>query len=258
MGIVNVTPDSFSDGGRHDTTELAVAHARKLIAEGADLLDIGGESTRPGSESVTLEAERKRVLPVVRALAGCGVPLSVDTQKPELMREAVAAGASMINDINALSAPGALEAMAGVDAAVCLMHKQGDPATMQDHPVYADVVRDVCEYLRGRVSAAQRAGIALDRIAVDPGFGFGKNLDHNLALLRELSKLRALGVPVLAGLSRKGMLGRITGREAGERVYASVAAALLAVQNGADIVRVHDVAATRDALAVWNAVQLGP
>jgi dihydropteroate synthase len=258
MGVVNVTPDSFSDGGRHDTTELAVAHAKKLIDEGADLLDIGGESTRPGSHGVTLEAERKRVLPVVRALAECGVPLSVDTQKPEIMREAVAAGVSMINDVNALCAPGALEAMAGVDAAVCLMHKQGDTATMQDHPVYADVVREVCEYLRGRVSAAELAGIAPDRIAVDPGFGFGKNLEHNLTLLRELKALRALGVPVAAGLSRKGMLGRITGREAGERVYASVAAALLAVQNGAAIVRVHDVAATRDALAVWNAVQSGP
>ena len=254
MGVINVTPDSFSDGGKCPTAAQAVAHAASLIAEGADILDIGGESTRPGALPVTLAEERRRVLPVVERLADCGVPLSVDTQKPELMREAVAAGASMINDIGALTAAGALEAVAATSAAVCLMHKQGEPQTMQQDPRYADVVREVREFLAQRVDAAQRGGIARERLAIDPGFGFGKTFEHNLALLRGLEQIAALGVPVLAGLSRKSMLGRITGREPAERVFASVAAALIAVQKGARIVRVHDVAATRDALAVWTAV----
>lgn len=254
MGVVNVTPDSFSDGGLFADAAQAAAHARRLIEEGADLVDIGGESTRPGSLPVTLEEERRRVLPVIERLASCSVPLAVDTQKPALMREALAAGASMVNDINALGAPGAMEAVAGSDCAVCLMHKQGDPKTMQENPSYQDVVQEVRDYLAGRVAAAERAGIRRSRIVVDPGFGFGKNVEHNLALLRSLREIRALGVALMAGLSRKAMLGKLTGREPQERVHASVAAALLAVQNGAHIVRAHDVAATRDALAVWQAV----
>lgn len=255
MGVVNITPDSFSDGGKYLDTRQAVAHARSLVSEGADILDVGGESTRPGAQAVTLEEERRRVLPVVEALAGCGVPVSVDTQKPAVMREAVAAGAAMINDINAFCVAGALEAAAGSQAAVCFMHKQGDPQTMQQNPEYGDVVEEVLAYLQSRVAAAQSAGIARDRLVIDPGFGFGKAHEHNLALLRELQRFAALGLPVLVGLSRKSMLGRITGREVGERVFASVAAALIAVQNGAAIVRVHDIGATRDALAVLDAVQ---
>jgi dihydropteroate synthase len=255
MGVVNVTPDSFSDGGLYLGAKQAVAHARRLVEEGADILDIGGESTRPGSAPVALAEERQRVLPVLEALAGCGVPLSVDTRKPEFMLEAIAAGAAMINDVTALAAPAALEAVARSPVAVCLMHMQGEPGTMQENPTYQDVVREVRDYLAQRVAAAERAGIARDRIVVDPGFGFGKTVEHNLALLRSLSELRSLGVALMAGLSRKAMLGRLTGREPRERVHASVAAALLAVQNGAQILRVHDVAATRDALAVWNAVK---
>ena len=254
MGVVNVTPDSFSDGGQFTNSAQAVAHARRLIAEGADIVDIGGESTRPGSLPVALEEERRRVLPVVEQLADCGVPISIDTQKPDLMRVAIAAGASMVNDINALGAAGAMEAVAGTTVAVCLMHKQGDPRTMQQNPRYEDVVREVRDFLAQRITAAERAGIERARIVVDPGFGFGKTFEHNLALLRELGQVAALGVAVLAGLSRKSMLGKITGREVGERVFASVAAALIAVEKGTRIVRVHEVAATRDALAVWTAV----
>ncbi|MBI3044455.1 MAG: dihydropteroate synthase [Betaproteobacteria bacterium] len=255
MGVVNVTPDSFSDGGLFGETARAVAHARRLIGEGADILDIGGESTRPGSAPVNLEEERSRVLPVLEALADCGVPVSVDTRKPELMRDAIAAGAAMVNDVTALSAPGALEAVAASPVAVCLMHMQGNPGTMQVDPSYRDVVREVRDYLVRRVAVAEAAGIARDRIAVDPGFGFGKTLEHNLALLRSLAAFGSLGAALVAGLSRKAMLGKLTGREPRDRVYGSVAAALLAVQNGAHIVRVHDVAATRDVLAVWQAVK---
>ena len=251
MGIVNVTPDSFSDGGLHASRDAAIAHARRLIEEGADIVDIGGESTRPGAQPVALDEERRRVLPVIEALAGCGVPLSVDTRKPALMREAIAAGASLVNDIDALESPDALDIVARSAAAVCLMHKQGDPQTMQQNPRYGNVVQEVADYLKDRIEAAEQAGIGRERIVVDPGFGFGKTYDHNLALLRALSELGKLGVPVLAGLSRKAMLGRITGREAGARVYASVAAALFAAERGARILRVHDVTATRDALAVW-------
>lgn len=255
MGVVNVTPDSFSDGGRHVTTERAVAHARSLIEEGADMLDIGGESTRPGAPPVTLDEERRRVLPALEALHACGVPVSVDTRKPALMREVIAAGAAMVNDINALGAADAREAVADTAAAVCLMHKLGDPQTMQQNPHYEDVVREVRQFLVERFTAIERAGVSRERIVIDPGFGFGKTFEHNLALLRELRQLAAIGVPVLAGLSRKSMLGKITGRGVGERVFASIAAALVAVENGARIVRVHDVAATRDALAVWYAVK---
>jgi dihydropteroate synthase len=255
MGVVNITPDSFSDGGMFADTAQAIAHAQRLIGEGADILDLGGESTRPGAAPVSLEVERRRVLPVLEAVASGGVPVAVDTRKPELMREAIAAGAAMINDVTALSGPGALAAVARAPVAVCLMHMQGDPATMQANPDYRDVVREVRDFLAQRVAVAEAAGIARNRIVVDPGFGFGKTVEHNLALLRSLREFTSLGGALLAGLSRKAMLGRLTGREPLERVHASVAAALLAIQNGAHIVRVHDVAATRDALAVWNAVQ---
>jgi dihydropteroate synthase len=254
MGVVNVTPDSFSDGGLVGNPAQAIEYGRTLIDEGADILDIGGESTRPGSAPVPLDEERRRILPVIEDLSACGVPVSVDTRKPELMREALAAGASMVNDISALAAAGALEAVATSSAAVCLMHMRGEPRTMQVDPSYDDVVNEVREHLRSRVAAAQASGIALERIVVDPGFGFGKTLEHNLALLRGLPALAELGTAVLAGLSRKAMLGRLTGREVGDRVHASVAAAVIAVGKGANIVRVHDVAATRDALAVWQAV----
>lgn len=254
MGVVNVTPDSFSDGGHFLPTGAAVAHARRLVDDGADLLDIGGESTRPGAAPVTLDEERRRVLPVLEALAGAGVPLSIDTQKPEIMREAAAAGAAMVNDVNGFEAPGAYAAVAGSDCAICIMHRQGSPQTMQRAPQYGDVVAEVRAYLEARIAAAQRAGIARERIVVDPGFGFGKTLEHNLELLRCLNQVAAPGVPVLAGLSRKSMIGALTGREVGERAFGSVAAALIAAQRGAAILRVHDVAATRDALAVWRGV----
>lgn len=254
MGVVNVTPDSFSDGGQAATTDTAVARARQLIDEGADIIDIGGESTRPGSAGVDLDEERRRVLPVLEQLAGGSIPVSVDTQKPALMREAIAAGASMINDINAFEAPDALAAVANSNVAVCFMHKQGSPADMQVDPHYDDVVAEVLAFLNDRVCAAHAVGMASERIVIDPGFGFGKTLEHNLELLRHLDRFRVCGVAVLAGMSRKGMLGRLTGREVNERVFASVAAALIAVEKGARIVRVHDVAATRDALAVWAAV----
>lgn len=253
MGIVNVTPDSFSDGGRCLDAAQAIAQARQLVGEGADLLDIGGESSRPGAQSVSVEEELRRVLPVVEALAGDGIPLSVDTVKPEVMRRAAAAGAAMINDIAALRLPGALEAAAASDAAVCLMHMQGEPHTMQADPRYGDVVAEVRSFLAQRVAAALAAGIAPERIVVDPGFGFGKRLEHNLALLRQLERFADLGACVLAGLSRKSMLGEMTGRKVSQREAASVAAALIAVKNGARILRVHDVAATRDALTIWNA-----
>ena len=255
MGVVNVTPDSFSDGGHYLRPDAAVAHARRLVDEGADLLDIGGESTRPGAAAVSLEEERRRVLPVLEALLSANIPLSVDTQKPELMREAAAAGAAMINDVNGFEAADALQAVSGGDCAVCIMHKQGQPQTMQQAPQYRDVVAEVDAYLRARIAVAESAGIARSRLVIDPGFGFGKTLAHNLSLLRELDRVAAAGVPVLAGLSRKSMIGALTGREVGERVFGSVAAALIAAQRGASILRVHDVAATRDALAVWKAVE---
>lgn len=254
MGIVNVTPDSFSDGGLHAGADVALAHARKLIEDGADILDIGGESTRPGAAPVSEQSELERVLPVIDGLCDCGVPLSVDTWKPGVMRAALAAGASMVNDVNALRAEGALEVLAASDAGVCLMHMQGQPATMQQQPQYGDVVADVAVFLCQRVAAAEQAGIARERMVLDPGFGFGKTLEHNLALLRGLPQLCASGLPLLAGVSRKSMLGALTGRSVDERVAASVAAALLAVQRGACIVRVHDVRETVDALKILSAV----
>lgn len=254
MGVVNVTPDSFSDGGRHLDSEAALAHAQLLIEEGADMLDIGGESTRPGAEPVDAQLELDRILPVLEGLRGTAVPLSVDTRKPEVMRAALAAGADMINDVYALREPEALAALAVSDAAVCLMHMQGDPENMQFEPHYRDVMSEVMTFLRMRIATVQAAGIARERIVVDPGFGFGKTLAHNIALLRGLEAFAGLGVPVLAGLSRKSLLGAITGQPVEQRLAASVAAALLAVQHGAKIVRVHDVRATVDALKVWRAV----
>ncbi len=253
MGVVNVTPDSFSDGGRFLDPAAAIAQAHKLVEEGADLIDLGAESSRPGSAAVSAEEELCRLLPVLRALRD--LPLSVDTVKPEVMRVALAEGAAMINDINALRAPGALAAMAAGDAAVCLMHMQGSPGTMQQHPHYDDVVAEVKAFLQERIQSVRAAGIAPERVVIDPGFGFGKTLEHNLELLRHLAEFAALGVPVLAGWSRKSSLGTITGKPAGERLAASIAAAMIAAQNGAAILRVHDVAATRDALAVLMAVE---
>jgi dihydropteroate synthase len=254
MGILNVTPDSFSDGNRFATPRLAAEHGVRLVAEGADLLDVGGESTRPGAAPVDVDEELRRVLPVVEMLSDLvHVPISVDTSKPEVMAAVVAAGASMINDVRALQAPGALEVVAALDVAVCLMHMQGTPATMQEDPHYDDVVADVVGFLGDRLAACHRAGIDEHRIAVDPGIGFGKTLDHNLALLRAIPELEALGRPVLIGVSRKGLIGALTGRSIAERTPGSVTAATLAAQRGAAIVRVHDVAATRDALAVLAA-----
>ena len=255
MGVVNVTPDSFSDGGRFLDPAAAIAHAHQLIEEGADLIDLGAESSRPGAAAVvSAEEELRRLLPVLRGLRDAAVPLSVDTIKPEVMRAVLAEGASMINDINALRAPGALATVAASDAAVCLMHMQGTPGTMQQQPSYGDVVAEVKAFLQERVEAARAAGIPLQRMSIDPGFGFGKTLAHNLELLRRLREFAALGLPLLAGWSRKSSLGKITGKPAADRLAASIAAALIAAQNGAAILRVHDVAATRDALAVLEAV----
>lgn len=251
MGVVNVTPDSFYGGGRTPDAEAAIAHARAMIDEGVDLLDIGGESSRPGAAPVDEAEELRRVLPVVEALRD--FPLSVDTRRPAVMRAALAAGASMINDIEALTAPGALQAVAAADCGVCLMHKKGDPATMQADPSYGDVVAEVRDYLGERIAACERAGIARERIVADPGFGFGKTVAHNLALLKRLPELASLGVPLLAGWSRKSTLGRITGRDTDGRLSASLAAALLALLGGARILRVHDVKETRDVVLVWEA-----
>jgi dihydropteroate synthase len=258
MGIVNVTPDSFADGGRYASRDAAHARASQLLAEGADILDIGGESTRPGAPPVGEDEEMGRILPLLERLADCGKPVSVDTRKPRVMRAAIAGGAAMINDIDALRAPGALEALAASDAAVCLMHMQGEPGTMQQAPHYGDVIVEVYAYLRERIAACRTAGIGEGRLVIDPGFGFGKTLEHNLSLLRGLDRFNQLGVPVLAGLSRKGMLGTLTGRPVEQRVHASVAAALAAAARGAAILRVHDVAATVDALRVWQAVGVDP
>ena len=255
MGIVNLGEDSFSGDGLRGDVAAAVAQARRLIEEGAHILDIGAESSRPGAHAVPAAQEIERLLPVIEGLRDSGVPLSIDTVKPEVMRAALSAGADMINDINALRAPGALAAVAASRAGVCLMHMQGEPATMQHDPHYDDVVVEVAEFLGERVAAAEAAGIPLNRIAVDPGFGFGKRLEHNIELLRRLDELVVPGLPLLVGMSRKSMLGLVTGRPAPERVHAGIAAHVLAVLRGARILRVHDVAATRDAVAVVQAVE---
>lgn len=259
MGIVNLTPDSFSDGGRHAGVGAAVAHALRLAEAGADLLDVGGESTRPGAEPVSVEEELSRVIPVIERLSrDCPLPISVDTSKPEVMRAAVAAGAGMINDVFALRREGALDAAAALGVPVVLVHMQGEPQSMQQAPQYGDVVAEVHTFLAQRIFACEMAGIPKKRIVVDPGFGFGKALPHNLALLAQLSRFAELGAPVLAGLSRKRMIGELTGREMERRAAGSLAAVLLAVGNGARIVRVHEVAETVDALKVWNAVVAQP
>ena len=260
MGIVNVTPDSFSDGGDHASTDAAVAHALKLAAEGADLLDVGGESTRPGAQEVPLEEELRRVVPVIERLARqTGLPISVDTCKPEVMRAAVQAGAGMINDVCALRREGALDTAAALGVPVVLMHMLGEPRSMQEDPRYDDVVAQVHRFLAERIFAAELAGIPKKNLVADPGFGFGKTTAHNLELLARLERFAELGVPVLAGLSRKRSIGELTGRQApAERAAGSVAAHLLAAQRGARIVRVHDVAATVDALKVWEAVAAVP
>ncbi|MHB1216151.1 MAG: dihydropteroate synthase [Thiobacillus sp.] len=255
MGIVNVTPDSFSDGGRLDNAQAAIRYGFKLQEGGADILDVGGESTRPGATIVPVAEEIRRVLPVIKALAGGACVVSVDTRNPDVMRAALDVGASMVNDVMALRAPGALETLASSDAAVCLMHMQGEPQSMQQAPRYADVVGDVKRFLEGRVQACEVAGIGRERLVIDPGFGFGKTLEHNLALLKHLNRLTEPGLPVLAGLSRKAMLGTLTGRDVDQREFAGVAAHLAAVAHGARLVRVHNVAAMRDALVIWNAVE---
>jgi dihydropteroate synthase len=260
MGIVNATPDSFSDGGEHATVEAAIAHGLQLAGEGADILDIGGESTRPGAQDVPVDEELRRVVPVIEALAKqISLPISVDTSKPEVMRAAVAAGAGLINDVYALRREGALEAAAALGVPVVLMHMLGEPRSMQEAPRYDDVVADVHRFLAERIFAAEMAGIAKKKIVVDPGFGFGKTIAHNLALLAQLQRFTELGVPVLAGLSRKKTIGELTGRsDPHERIHGSLAAHLIAAQRGAMLLRVHDVAATIDALKVWNAVAAMP
>lgn len=260
MGIVNVTPDSFSDGGRHDTLEAAVAHGLRLASEGADILDIGGESTRPGAQAVTLEEELRRVVPLIERLSReTTLPISIDTFKPQVMRAAVAAGAGMINDIRALREEGALGVAAELGVPVVLMHMLGQPQSMQDAPEYDDVVGQVHRFLAERMFAAEMSGIDRRKIVLDPGFGFGKTTAHNMMLLAQLQRLTELGVPVLAGLSRKRSIGELTGREVPtERMAGSVAAHLVAAQRGAMLLRVHDVAATVDALKVWAAVDAVP
>lgn len=261
MGIVNATPDSFSDGGRFADPAAACAHCDRLLHEGADLLDIGGESTRPGAVAPTAAAELARVLPVVRHAVTLGVPVSVDTSQPEVMRAVLDAGADIVNDVRALQRPGTLDAVAAHPrAGVCLMHMRGEPGSMQQQSHYADVVAEVADFLEARVRAVAAAGVARERIVLDPGIGFAKSAEHNLALLARQRELLAAGLPLLVGWSRKSTLGVLTGRDPGQRVAASVAAALLAVERGASIVRVHDVAPTVDALKVWHAVaaQHGP
>jgi dihydropteroate synthase len=255
MGVVNLTPDSFSDGGRYLQPEQALERALALVADGAALIDLGGESTRPGAEPVPLDEELRRVIPLLQRLRPLTrAAISVDTSKPEVMRAAARAGADLINDVNALRAPGALAAAAESGCAVCLMHMQGEPRTMQSAPHYTDVVGEVRAFLAARVDACRAAGIDDARIVLDPGFGFGKTLEHNLALVRRLREVRVGELPILTGLSRKSMIGALTGKPPGERVYGSVAAALIAAQSGANILRVHDVAATVDALKVLEAV----
>jgi dihydropteroate synthase len=255
MGILNITPDSFSDGGKYHMLDTALSHAEEMIAAGVDIIDIGGESSRPGSLAVSLKDELDRVMPLVYALRDCGKPLSIDTYKPEVMRETIAAGADMINDINGFRAPGALQAVADADCALCVMHMQNDPQSMQLQPEYDDVVAEVGEFLRERIGLMEQVGIARERICIDPGLGFGKTLAHNIALLKNTRQMQAsLQAPMLIGLSRKTMIGALTDRPVEQRMAGSLAGALAAVAQGARIVRVHDVAETVDALRVWQAV----
>ncbi len=254
MGILNITPDSFSDAGQYQHLEFALSRAEQMMLDGADIIDIGGESSRPGAPPLPLHDELQRVMPVLYALRDCGKPLSVDTYKPQVMREAILAGADMINDINGFRAPGAIEAVRDSDCALCIMHMQSVPQTMQDQPQYEDVVGEVIAFLQERVETMTAAGIDRERLCIDPGFGFGKTVEQNYALLRATRRLRSeLGLPVLAGLSRKSMVGAVTGRPVEQRLAGSLAGALAAVAQGAEIVRVHDVAETVDALKVWRA-----
>jgi dihydropteroate synthase len=254
MGILNITPDSFSDGGQFHSLDLALSRAEQMIADGVDIIDIGGESSRPGAPAVPLQQELDRVMPVLYALRDCGKPISIDTCKPAVMREAIAAGVDMINDINGLRAPGALEAVQGSDCALCIMHMQNMPSRMQEQPEYVDVVRQVIDFLQQRVEVLTASGIDRQRLCIDPGFGFGKTVQHNFALLKALAQIRvALNLPLLAGLSRKSMLGAVTGKPVEQRLAGSLAGILVAVEHGADIVRVHDVSESVDALKVWRA-----
>lgn len=256
MGILNVTPDSFSDGGRFLTPDAALEHAASMLEQGADIIDVGGESTRPGAEELPAQEELDRILPVIQSItARLDVAVSVDTSKPEVMRAAVAAGAVLINDVFALRREGAMEAAAGLDAAICLMHMQGEPGTMQVQPAYKDLPAEIIEFHAARIRACRDAGIDTGRLIVDPGFGFGKNDRHNLRILANLAQFRDLKLPILVGLSRKRTLGKLTGKAADQRVAAGVAAAVIAVSNGANIVRTHDVGPTVDALRVFDAVQ---
>ena len=259
MGIVNVTPDSFSDGGKFAATNLAIEHALKLAEEGADILDIGGESTRPNATPVSLQEELDRVIPVIEALVKqfkqVNIPISIDTYKPQVMQAAIAAGASMVNDIRALQEDGALETVAKTNVGICLMHMQGTPKTMQQNPQYNDVVNDVKEFLAARLQASIHAGVAKNRILLDPGFGFGKTREHNVTLLQNLESFADLSQPLLVGLSRKSVLGQMTGNDVNARLYASIAASVIATMKGAKILRVHDVKATVEALKVVSAIQ---
>jgi dihydropteroate synthase len=256
MGVLNLTPDSFSDGGRFHSLDAALSHAEQMIADGVDIIDIGGESSRPGAPSLTVEEELHRVMPVLYALRDCGKPISVDTCKPEVMRVAIDAGVDMINDINGFRADTALQVVKKSDCGLCIMHMQGDPRTMQADPQYGHVVAEVTAFLRQRIDVFLEAGIGKEQLCIDPGFGFGKTLEHNLVLLSQLHIVqRELGLPLLAGLSRKSMIGAITGKPVDRRLAGSIAAALAAVARGANIVRVHDVAETVDAIKIWQAVQ---
>ncbi|MFJ7565860.1 dihydropteroate synthase [Herminiimonas sp. NPDC097707] len=255
MGILNVTPDSFSDAGKYHALDAAISHAEEMIAAGVDIIDIGGESTRPGSQTVSLQNELDRVMPLVYALRDCGKPLSIDTYKPEVMRQTIAAGVDMVNDVNGFRAPGALEAVADADCALCIMHMQKDPQSMQLKPEYENVVADVTAFLRERIAAIAQMNIARERLCIDPGFGFGKSLAHNIALLKNIGQLQAtLDLPLLAGLSRKSMIGALLEKPVERRMAGSLAGALACVAQGARIVRVHDVAETVDALTVWHAI----
>lgn len=257
MGILNTTPDSFSDGGRYQSLEFAVSRAEEMIGEGVDIIDVGGESSRPGAPAVPVEQELDRVMPVLYALRDMGKPLSVDTYKPQVMREAIIAGADMINDINAFRAPGALEAVANSDCALCVMHMQGTPQSMQLAPSYDDVVAEVIAFLRQRVEVMVAAGIDRERICIDPGFGFGKTVEHNFALMRNIGRMQQeTGLPVLAGVSRKSMIGAVTGKPVEQRLAGNIAGALAAIAQGARIVRVHDVVETVDAVNVWQAATI--
>ena len=255
MGVINTTPDSFSDGGRFDTPEKAFAQARQLIAQGVDILDIGGESTRPGSRQVDIDEELERTIPLIRAIREiCAIPVSIDTDKPGVMQAAVEAGATMINSIRALRMDDALAIAAELNVPVCLMHMQGSPETMQSDPVYKDVVAEVMDFLSRRIDDALKAGIALQHIIIDPGFGFGKTIEHNLLLLSSLSRFRELGVPLMAGLSRKRMIGSLLDKPVDQRLYGSISMAVMAAMLGADILRVHDVAETVDAIKMVRAL----